>query len=156
MPLFKRDEPSDQPEASDTETETLEWAKNMTPIVSDSTPGTMAPIERANLEADQPAHETTPGAAETAEPAKVEQEPAKLKQEPRVLVVALDENTTEAGQARFFDDIEDASRFIESLIANGLDEGRVFAFRAPPMNLSVSYRPVVAIGQPGEDRPASG
>lgn len=101
------------------------------------------------------APKTMPSGVEPVEPTKAKREATKLKQEPKVLVVALNEGATQDGQAHFFDDGEEASRFIETLMEGGLEAERIIVFHGTPMNVNVSYRPVVAIEQPEQDQPVA-
>ncbi len=76
--------------------------------------------------------------------------PIKSKQRPKVLVVALDESAADRVQAYLFDDTQDASRFIETLVGMGFNRDRIIVFRSTPMY--ATYRLVVTIGEP-EQRP---
>jgi hypothetical protein len=135
---LRKNEDSDQTEKErDLTAEMLEWAKDRIGSAPKTTPGAVEPLDPAK------------------EPAKFKQEPIKLRQGSKLLVVTLNEATTQEGKAHFFDDSQEASRFIETLMESGLDEGRIVVFQGTPMNLSVSYRPVVAIEKPGQDEPVA-
>ncbi len=135
--LRKNEDPDQSEKGRDLTAEMLEWAKDRIGSAPKTTPGGVEPLDPAK------------------EPAEFKQQPIHRKLESKILVVTLDEDTTQEGQAHFFADSQEATRFIETLVESGLGAGRIMVFQGTPMNVSVSYRPVVAIEQPGEDEPVA-
>lgn len=120
--------------------EMLEWAKGRMAVLSESTPGVMGPVDgfRLDSEPNLCASKSTPSGSKAVGA-------TKPREELMILVVTLDADAAREGRAHLFNDGEEASRFIETLVADGLDTGRVMVFQGTPMKLNVSYRPVAAI-----------
>jgi hypothetical protein len=133
---------SDNSDRSDGErdltAEMLEWAKDRIGSASKTMPSGVEPLDPAK------------------EPSKPRQEATKHKQQSKMVVVALHEGTADWGQAHFFADSQEASRFIETLMASGLEQDRIKVFQGTPVDVSVSYRPIVAIGQPEKEQAVAG
>ena len=117
--------------------EMLEWAKDRIGSSPKTTPGGVEPLDPMK------------------EPPKAPKEPIRPRPESKIVVVTLHEGATDWGQAHFFDDSQEASRFIETLMASGLDQTRIMVLQGTPMNVNVSYRPVVAIGRPEQEQPVA-
>jgi hypothetical protein len=128
--------------------EMLEWAKDRIATVSESVPGRMGP-RGATESKPEPDLATPDDMPHEAEPPKG----TGPKPEPKLLVLALHEGTSEWAQAHMLRDGQDGSRFIEALIDNGLDPGRITVFWGTPMNVNVTYRAVVDIDHPEQGPP---
>jgi hypothetical protein len=135
----------------------LEWAKRKVCAVSESKPFRMAPVDHSMIEPEPeppapepelPAPETEPNTAEprTVEPKAVKPktvEPPKvstLNMANRLLVVELDEANANQGKIHFLADDQEAPRFIEGLLDNGLAPDRLAALRGTPISVDVRYR----------------
>ncbi|UCH86500.1 MAG: hypothetical protein JSU97_08240 [Dehalococcoidia bacterium] len=143
MPLRKSNESSDHLEDEDLTDELVEWANARRASVSETTPGRMGSPEGAEFEPDlYPSDsESMLSGAETA--ALI-----KSNQQPKVLVIALNEITADRAQAYLFDDTQEASQFIETLVETGLDPDRIIVFCGTPMNFQVSHRLEVTVDEP--------
>lgn len=150
MELRKKKDSGDESKEPDPEAEMLEWAKDRIASVSESTPGRMGPPVGIKLEPEPDLSRPDSIRREADSP-----EGTELKPEPKLLVLALHEGTTEWGQVHLLSDGQEASRFIETLMDNGLDPGRITVFWGTPMNVNVTYRAVVAIEQPEWESPAA-
>ena len=151
VPLHRKNERSDQLGDEDLTDDLVEWAKDRMAAVSETTPGRLGPREGADPEPElhQSSSESVPSGVQAAGP-------IKPKQQPKVLVVALEESAADRGQAHFFDDSQVASQFIASLVESGLNPDRIIVLRGTPMNFKVAHRPVVTIGEPGQQPTISG
>jgi hypothetical protein len=140
----------DEHTTTDHTEEILEWAKGKICAVSESKPFKMAPLDHSMIEPEPelPAPETEPNTAEprTVEPKAVEPktvEPPKvstLNMANRLLVVELDEANANQGKIHFLADDQEAGRFIEGLLDNGLAPDRLAALRGTPISVDVRYR----------------
>jgi len=139
----KDSEPHDQRENENPTEDMVQWAKDRMAAVSETAPGRMGPPQYS-----EPDSEPHPPDSEYA-PNEVKTAPlTKPDRQAKVLVVALDESVAEQGQAYLFDDGQDATHFIESIIEGGLNPHRVIVFRGTPLGLKVVYRAVVTIDEP--------
>ncbi len=166
----KKKEPSEEPEMGDgrgeghdeadpTE-EILEWAKTRVAAVSEGAPGVMGPAEGITLDPEGrvSAPESAGSRSEAERRTRFEAAPRPSNDETpmrmgegKLLVVMLAGNSAQNGEAHFFDDRERAGRFIAAKVEDGLDLGRIRVFWGMPMNMT--YRTVVAIGQPEQQAP---
>lgn len=103
------------------------------------------------LEGSIPPSESNPSQDEKAsQEAKASQEPkpseeTKTKASPRVAVIALDEGADNRGEVHLFEDLQSASRFVETLLEEGLDERRLAVFNCTQVSVHLSYRAVVRL-----------
>jgi hypothetical protein len=137
-----------QADAADPTSEMTEWASQRALTVSESTPGVMGPPSATDSEA-----EVEPPVSQSARPEEVPSGGTKVRETPRLLVLVLDEDTTDWGQVHVLSDDQEASRFIESLVDDGLDPGRIALFLGTALDFNVAYRAIVTIGQAGENPP---
>jgi hypothetical protein len=105
----------------------LDWARDRTEALEGSIP---------------------PSEAKPSQEAKASQEPkppeeTKTKASPRVAVIALDEGGDNRGEVHLFGDLQSASRFVETLLEEGLDEHRLAVFNCTQVSVHLSYRAVV-------------
>ena len=68
----------------------------------------------------------------------------------RLIVVATHEGMTDWGETHLFDDPQSAASFVASLVEGGVDQKRIVVFNGRPMNVAVTYRPVVEISKEEE------
>jgi hypothetical protein len=113
----------------------LDWARDRTEALEGSIPPTEP----------KPSPE-----AKASEEAKASQEPkapeeAKTKTSPRVAVIALDEGAHDRGEVHLFEDLQSASRYVETLLEDGLDERRLAVFNCAQVSVHLSYRAVVRL-----------
>lgn len=156
--MGKNEDPGQHDKDRDLTAEMLEWAKDRIASAPKTIPGGVEPLDPAKEppKEEEPAKEAAEESPTQEEaPTTPQEQPAKPTQEPKVLVVTLDENATQQGQAHFFDNSEEASHFIETLVVDGLDAVRIVVFHGTPMNVNVSYRPVVDIEQPTRNEPVA-
>jgi hypothetical protein len=117
----------------------LDWARDRTEALEGSIPPTEPKPSREEKASEE---------AEASEEAKASQEPKpseepKTKASPRVAVIALDEDTENRGEVHLFEDLQSASRHVETLLEDGLDEHRLAVFNCTQVNVHLSYRAVV-------------
>ena len=143
MPLRKRNEPSEQLEDEDLTEELLEWAEARRVAVSETIRGRMGSPQGTEFEP-----ELHPSDSESMASGVETAAPIKSKQQLKVLVVALDESTADRAQAYLFDDTQEASQFIETLVDTVLNPDRIIVFWGTPINFKVTRRLVVTIGEP--------
>jgi len=93
--------------------------------------------------------EALEGCSETSEAKPSGETPQETPQEtktgvsPRVIVVALHEGRDNCGEAHLFEDLQCAGRFVETLVEDGLDQGRLTVFNCTQLNVHLTYRAVV-------------
>ncbi len=93
--------------------------------------------------------EALEGCSETSEAKPSEETPQETPQKtkagvsPGVIVVALHEGRDNCGEAHLFDDLQCAGRFVETLVEDGLDQGRLTVFNCTQLNVQLTYRAVV-------------
>jgi hypothetical protein len=107
----------------------LDWARDRTEALEGSIP---------------------PGEAKPSQEGKASQEPepseeTKTKASPRVAVIALHEGADNRGEVHLFGDLQSASRFVETLLEEGLDERRLAVFNCTQVSVHLSYRAVVQL-----------
>ena len=104
----------------------------------------------------KPSQETKPSQeAKSSQEAKRPQE-TKTKAPPRVVVVALDADADDHGEAHLFEDLQSAGRFVETLVEDGLDEHRLAVFNCCHVDVQLTYRAVVQLRESeGQDDPAA-
>ena len=143
VPLRKKNESSEQLEDEALTNELVEWARAARAAVSETMPGRMGSPQGTEFEPElHPSDsESMPSGVETAAP-------IKSKQQLKVLVVALDESTADRAQAYLFDDTQEASQFIETLVDTGLNPDSIIVFWGTPINFQVAHRLVVTVGEP--------
>jgi len=89
------------------------------------------------------------GCSETSEAKPSGETPQETPQKtkagvsPSVIVVALHEGRDNCGEAHLFDDLQCAGRFVETLVEDGLDQGRLTVFNCTQLNVQLTYRAVV-------------
>jgi hypothetical protein len=115
----------------------LDWARDRTEALEGSIP----PSE------SKPSGETEASEEEKASEEPKPSEEPKTKASPRVAVVALDEGADNHGEVHLFGDLQSASRFVETLLENGLDEHRLAVFNCSQVNVHLSYRAVVHLNE---------
>jgi len=81
---------------------------------------------------------------ETPTPPRATEE-AKFEPSSRIIVVAHEEGTNEAGEAHLFEDFQAAGQFVETLVEDGLDPQRLTVFNCTQLNVHLSYRAVVRL-----------
>jgi hypothetical protein len=113
----------------------LDWARDRTEALEGSIPPT-EPKPSPDAEASEE--------AEASQEPKPSEEP-KTKASPRVAVIALDEGTDNRGEVHLFEDLQSASRYVETLLEEGLDEHRLAVFNCTQVNVHLSYRAVVRL-----------
>lgn len=62
-----------------------------------------------------------------------------------IVVVILHEGADDRGDAHLFGDANAAGPFVESLVADGVQEQRIVAFSCSQLAMNVTYRPVVRL-----------
>ena len=89
--------------------------------------------------------EALEGCSETSEAKPSGETPQETKAgvSPSVIVVALHEGRDNCGEAHLFDDLQCAGRFVETLVEDGLDQGRLTVFNCTQLNVHLTYRAVV-------------
>jgi len=89
--------------------------------------------------------EALEGCSETSEAKPSGETPQETKTgvSPSVIVVALHEGRDNCGEAHLFDDLQCAGRFVETLVEDGLDQGRLTVFNCTQLNVHLTYRAVV-------------
>ncbi len=93
--------------------------------------------------------EALEGCSETSEAKPSGETPQKTSQEtktgvsPSVIVVAFHEGRDNCGEAHLFEDLQCAGRFVETLVEDGLDQGRLTVFNCTQLNVHLTYRAVV-------------
>lgn len=80
----------------------------------------------------------------------------KARARPTVVVIALQGDSADRGEAHLFEDLQAAGRFVETLVENGLDQEHLIAFSCTPLAVSVSYRPVVHLKPGGGQEEVAG
>ena len=63
----------------------------------------------------------------------------------KFLVLLTDEDSSDRGEIRFFDDAEQVSSYAESLLESGYEQPRIRIFTSAAVEMLVSHRPVVSI-----------
>jgi hypothetical protein len=144
--LRKENDPGDESQDGDPTDEMVQWARDRVAAVSETTPGKMGPPQATELESDPDpsASDNIPSGVETGVQ-------TTLKQERKILVVVLPESTTDQSQAHLFDESQEASLFMETLVESGVNPDGVIVFWGTPMNFNVTYRPVVNIDEPEQE-----
>ncbi len=89
--------------------------------------------------------EALEGCSETSEAKPSGETPQETKTgvSPSVIVVALHEGRDNCGEAHLFEDLQCAGRFVETLVEDGLDQGRLTVFNCTQLNVHLTYRAVV-------------
>jgi len=89
--------------------------------------------------------EALEGCSETSEAKPSGETPQETKAgvSPSVIVVALHEGRDNCGEAHLFEDLQCAGRFVETLVEDGLDQGRLTVFNCTQLNVHLTYRAVV-------------
>jgi hypothetical protein len=89
--------------------------------------------------------EALEGCSETSEakPSGETLQETKAGVSPSVIVVALHEGRDNCGEAHLFEDLQCAGRFVETLVEDGLDQGRLTVFNCTQLNVQLTYRAVV-------------
>ncbi len=89
--------------------------------------------------------EALEGCSETSEAKPSGETPQETKTgvSPSVIVVALHEGKDNCGEAHLFEDLQCAGRFVETLVEDGLDQGRLTVFNCTQLNVQLTYRAVV-------------
>ena len=101
----------------------LHWARDRTEAFEGSSAATeVKPVQETEMKAET---ETKPKAS------------------PRVIVVALNEGADNCGEAHFFEDVQAAGHFVETLVEEGLDQQRLTVFNGTQLNVHLTYRAIV-------------
>jgi len=114
-------------EKDDLTAQVLDWARDRTEA----------------LEGGNETNEVKPPPETTQETPQEEPQETKAGVSPSVIVVALHEGRDNCGEAHLFDDLQCAGRFVETLVEDGLDQGRLTVFNCTQLNVQLTYRAVV-------------
>jgi len=102
--------------------------------------------------------EALEGCSETSEakPSGETLQETKAGVSPSVIVVALHEGRDNCGEAHLFENLQCAGRFVETLVEDGLDQGRLTVFNCTQLNVQLTYRAVVHLkASEAEEEPAA-